>query len=141
MTSDGKGEAVGGITLMLKGGNASRIIEEVKARVELVNNNLPEGITIKPYLDRSVLVKKVIHTVAKNPREGGLIVIFVLLLMLGDWRARTDCRLGNTPGHVVCIFPDEHLRDYCNGNVARGNRLRAYRRCHGNYRGGIDTPG
>lgn len=87
MTSDGKGEAVGGITLMLKGGNASTIIEEIKGRVEQVNRNLPEGLVIKPYLDRSVLVKKVIHTVAKNLLEGGLIVILVLLLMLGDWRA------------------------------------------------------
>lgn len=87
MTSDGKGEAVGGITLMLKGGNASTIIEEIKRRVEQVNANLPEGLVIQPYLDRSVLVKKVIHTVAKNLIEGGLIVILVLLLMLGDWRA------------------------------------------------------
>ncbi len=87
MTKDGKGEAVGGITLMLKGGNASSIIKEIKERIEQVNNNLPEGVSIEPYLDRSVLVKKVIHTVSKNLVEGGLIVIFILLLMLGDWRA------------------------------------------------------
>jgi len=87
MTKDGKGEAVGGITLMLKGGNASSIIKEMKERIKQVNNNLPEGVSIEPYLDRSVLVKKVIHTVTKNLVEGGLIVIFILLLMLGDWRA------------------------------------------------------
>ena len=87
MTKDGKGEAVGGITLMLKGGNASKVIAEVKERMEQVQKNLPEGISIKPYLDRSVLVDKVIHTVSKNLIEGGLIVILVLILLLGNFRA------------------------------------------------------
>lgn len=87
MTKDGKGEAVGGITLMLKGGNASKVIAEVKERVKQIENNLPEGIEINPYLDRSILVKKVIHTVSKNLIEGGLIVVFILVLLLGNFRA------------------------------------------------------
>ncbi len=87
MTKDGKGEAVGGITLMLKGGNSSKVISEVKQRMEQIQKNLPEGVEINPYLDRSVLVKRVIDTVKTNLLEGGLIVIFVLVLLLGNLRA------------------------------------------------------
>jgi cobalt-zinc-cadmium resistance protein CzcA len=87
MTKDGKGEAVGGITLMLKGGNASQVIKEVKERIEQIRKNLPEGIDIVPYLDRSSLVNNVIKTVRTNLIEGGLIVIFILVLLLGNFRA------------------------------------------------------
>lgn len=87
MTKDGKGEAVGGITLMLKGGNASQVIKQVKDRIDKISKNLPEGIEINPYLDRAVLVQKVINTVATNLIEGGLIVIFLLVLLLGNFRA------------------------------------------------------
>ncbi len=58
MTMDGKGEVVGGITLMLKGGNSSQAITNVKERMKQVEKALPEGVVIYPYLDRSVLVGK-----------------------------------------------------------------------------------
>lgn len=87
MTMDGQGETVGGITLMLKGANSSEAIANVHDRIEEVKKSLPEGVEIYPYLDRSVLVGKAIHTVQKNLIEGGLIVIVVLILLLGDLRA------------------------------------------------------
>lgn len=87
MTMDGKGEVVGGITLMLKGANSSEAVENVQNRMELVQKALPEGLEVYPYLDRSVLVGKTINTVTKNLIEGGLIVIFVLVLFLGNFRA------------------------------------------------------
>lgn len=87
MTKNGQGECVGGITLMLKGANSSNVIKEVKKRVDKVQEMLPEGVYLKPYLDRSRLVKKTITTVSKNLIEGGLIVIFVLVLLLGNFRA------------------------------------------------------
>ncbi len=87
MTKNGKGEAVGGITLMLKGANSSKVIKEVKSRIEKVQTNLPEGISINPYLDRSELVKRTTNTVTKNLIEGGLIVIFILILLLGNYRS------------------------------------------------------
>lgn len=87
MTMDGKGEAVGGITLMLKGANSSQAIDNVHERVKEVQRALPKGVHLVPYLDRSVLVGKAINTVTKNLIEGGLIVIFVLLLLLGNFRA------------------------------------------------------
>lgn len=87
MTKNGKGEAVGGITLMLKGANSSAVTKRVEQRVEEVQKMLPEGVYIKPYLDRALLVDKTIGTVTKNLLEGGLIVIFVLILLLGNYRA------------------------------------------------------
>jgi cobalt-zinc-cadmium resistance protein CzcA len=87
MTMDGKGEVVGGISLMLKGSSSSEAIANVHDRVELIKKSLPEGVTLFPYLDRSVLVGKTISTVTKNLIEGGLIVIFVLVIFLGNFRA------------------------------------------------------
>ncbi len=87
MTKDGEGEAVGGITLMLKGANSSQVINEVKERVAQVQESLPEGVYIHPYLDRAALVKKTTNTLAKNLIEGGLIVIFILVLLLGNLRS------------------------------------------------------
>ncbi|WP_020526915.1 CusA/CzcA family heavy metal efflux RND transporter [Flexithrix dorotheae] len=86
MTKDGKGEVVGGITLMLKGENASEAIQNVKERIAQITKSLPEGIELNPYLDRAELVSKVIKTVQKNLIEGGLIVIFILVLLLGSFR-------------------------------------------------------
>ncbi|TNE30386.1 MAG: CusA/CzcA family heavy metal efflux RND transporter [Bacteroidetes bacterium] len=87
MTKDGKGETVGGITLMLKGENAYAVTEEVEKRVHNIQQTLPEGVTIVPYLDRADLVGRTIQTVSKNLIEGGLIVILVLIVLLGNWRA------------------------------------------------------
>ncbi len=87
MTMDGKGEVVGGITLMLKGANSSKTIENVQQRIQKIQKSLPEGIDIYPYLDRSKLVNRTIGTVSNNLLEGGLIVIFVLILLLGNWRS------------------------------------------------------
>ncbi len=87
MTKDGKGEAVGGITLMLKGANSDQVTGLVKERIRKVEKILPPGLEINPYLDRSLLIGKTIHTVTTNLIEGGLIVIFVLVLLLGNMRS------------------------------------------------------
>ncbi len=87
MTMDGKGEVVGGITLMLKGANSSEVLRNVEERMAQVAASLPEGVHIYPYLDRAKLIGKTIQTVERNLLEGGLIVIFVLLLLLGNFRA------------------------------------------------------
>lgn len=87
MTMDGKGEAVGGITLMLKGANTSETINNVKERISRIERILPEGLKIEPYLDRSRLIEKTTHTVRNNLMEGGLIVIFILILLLGSYRS------------------------------------------------------
>ncbi len=87
MTYDDQGEVVGAIVLMLKGANSSVVIKHVKERIEQIKTTLPEGVVIEPYLDRTKLVNNAISTVTKNLAEGALIVIFVLVLMLGNLRA------------------------------------------------------
>ncbi len=85
-TKDGKGEAVGGIVLMLKGANSNEVIQAVKERIKLIQKSLPEGIVLKPFLERSKLISSTIATVTENLSLGALIVVFVLVLFLGSIR-------------------------------------------------------
>ncbi len=85
-TKDGKGEAVGGIVMMLKGANSNDVINNVKERMLLIEKSLPQGIKIKPFLDRSKLIKHTTSTVAENLAFGALIVIFILVIFLGNLR-------------------------------------------------------
>lgn len=87
MTRNDEGEVVGAVVMMLKGANSSKVIENVKARMAQISKNLPEGVVIEPFLDRTKLVDNAIGTVTKNLAEGALIVIFVLVLLLGNFRA------------------------------------------------------
>jgi heavy metal efflux system protein len=87
MTRNGRGETVGGIVLMLKGASSEQTIRGVKARVADINRILPQGVYVQPFLDRTKLVDTATHTVAWNLAEGGLIVMLVLVLLLGNWRA------------------------------------------------------
>ncbi|MDP4799852.1 MAG: CusA/CzcA family heavy metal efflux RND transporter [Crocinitomicaceae bacterium] len=87
LTYNAEGEAVGGIVLMLKGANSSEVISLVKERVAQIERNLPEGVALEVYLDRTNLVNRAITTVSTNLIEGALIVIFVLVLLLGNLRA------------------------------------------------------
>lgn len=81
------GEVSGGIVMMIKNGNSSQIIKKVKDKIALIEKGLPEGITIEPFLDRTKMVNSSISTVSTNLIEGALIVIFVLVLFLGNIRA------------------------------------------------------
>ncbi|MHB1147784.1 MAG: CusA/CzcA family heavy metal efflux RND transporter [Lutibacter sp.] len=85
-TRNGEGEVVTGIVMMLKGANTSQVITDVKDKIEQIKSTLPEGVTIEPYLDRKKLVDNAISTVITNLTEGALIVIFVLILFLGNLR-------------------------------------------------------
>ncbi len=87
MTYSGQGEVVGGITLMLKGANFNEVINDVKERMVQIQKSLPEGLVIEQFVDRTELVGRAIGTVKKNLIEGALIVIFILVLLLGNFRA------------------------------------------------------
>lgn len=80
-------EAVGGVVMMLKNANAHEVIENVQERIQSIQKSLPKGITIEPFLNRSDLVGRAIGTVSRNLIEGALIVIFILVLLLGNLRA------------------------------------------------------
>lgn len=86
ITYNGQGEVVGGQTLMLKGENSYEVVNAVKDRIEEIKKSLPEGVVIEPYLDRSQLIERTIWTVTKNLIEGGLIVILILVILLGNFR-------------------------------------------------------
>lgn len=87
LTRNAEGEVVGGIVLMLKGANSNLVIKSVKEKIEQIEKSLPEGVAIEPFLDRSAFVGRAINTVKTNLLEGALIVIFVLVLFLGNIRS------------------------------------------------------
>lgn len=87
MYYNGLGEVSGAVVMMLKGGNSSDVIVQLKNRVAEIQKTLPKGVIIEPFLDRSKMVNNAIGTVEKNLIEGALIVVFVLVVFLGNFRA------------------------------------------------------
>ena len=87
VTRNGEGEVVAGITLMLKGENFQQVSKNVKERIAQIQKSLPEGVVIEPFIDRTQLVDRVTGTITRNLIEGGLIVVFILVLFLGNYRA------------------------------------------------------
>lgn len=86
ITYNAMGEVVGGQVLMMKGENSYDVVDAIKIRIEDIKKSLPEGIAIEPYVDRSDLIGRAIRTVTTNLIEGGLIVILILVLLLGNLR-------------------------------------------------------
>ncbi|WP_262965498.1 efflux RND transporter permease subunit [Methylobacter psychrophilus] len=89
VVKNGYTESVGGIVMMLRGGNAKEVVSRIKERVQQINDQhmLPDGLKIIPYYDRSVLVDASLHTVTKVLLEGIALVVVTLLLFLGDIRS------------------------------------------------------
>jgi len=81
------GEVAGAIVMMLKGGNSKQVIADIKTKIATIQETLPEGVVIESFLDRTKMVDNAIGTVSKNLLEGALIVIFILILFLGNLRA------------------------------------------------------
>ena len=87
VTKDGIGEAVQGLVLGLRGANARVVVEGVRAKLEDLKPQLPPGVTIQVFYDRSSLVERAVGTVSKALLEAIALVLILLLLFLGDWRA------------------------------------------------------
>lgn len=87
VTRDGKGEVVIGIVMMLAGENSRTVAQRVDERVVALRQELPEGVEIDTFYDRTELVERTLHTVSKNLIEGALLVVVVLFVFLGDLRA------------------------------------------------------
>jgi cobalt-zinc-cadmium resistance protein CzcA len=87
MTYNGKVDAVGGIVMMLKGANSNEVVQRIKDKMLIIQKSLPDDVIVEPFIDRSTFVNRAISTVEKNLIEGALIVIFVLVLFLGNLRA------------------------------------------------------
>lgn len=87
ITYNDEGEVAGAVVMMIKGENSSRVIKDVKEKIVQIKKTLPEGVELEPFLDRTKMVNSAINTVSKNLLEGALIIIFVLVLFLGNMRA------------------------------------------------------
>ncbi len=87
ITGNGEGEKVLGQVMMLKGASSKDVIDAVNERVAEISANLPEGVYINAFLDRSELISKTTFTITENLVLGFLIVIFVVVLLLGNWRS------------------------------------------------------
>src|SRR3989338_6322989 len=102
---DGKKEGVSGIVMMIRGGSGKEIGSKVKERVKEINENkiLPDDIQIKPFYDRTELVEKCLATVTKALAEGGILVVIILFLFLGNARSALIVAL-NLPIAVLVTF-------------------------------------
>jgi heavy metal efflux system protein len=87
VTYNGEKEVVGGIVMMLKGSNSAAVVERVKAKMKTIQKSLPADVEVEAFLDRTDLVARAVNTVKTNLIEGALIVVFVLVLFLGNLRA------------------------------------------------------
>ncbi|MBK8551237.1 MAG: efflux RND transporter permease subunit [Ignavibacteria bacterium] len=87
VTQDGNGEVVAGIVMMLKGANSREVAQRVHEKIEDIKPSLPAGVTIDEFYNRENLIDNTIKTVETNLIEGGIIVIFVFVLLLGNLRA------------------------------------------------------
>ena len=87
VTADGKGEAVQGLVLSLRGSDASAIVKAVRARLETLRPSLPEGVTLKAFYDRSDLIQRAVGTVRSALMEATILVVVLLLAFLGNLRA------------------------------------------------------
>lgn len=82
-----QGEVAGAVVMMLKGENSNKVIANIKSKVKEIEKRLPEGVVIEPFLDRTKMVDNAISTVEKNLIEGAAIVILVLVIFMGNFRA------------------------------------------------------
>ena len=87
VTRDARGEAVTGLVMMLIGENSREVVGRVQERITEIEKTLPHGVRLEIIYDRSALIGRTLHTVIKNLFEGGALVILVLLVMLGSFRA------------------------------------------------------
>lgn len=87
ITGNGEGEKVMGQIMMIKGGESDKVINAIHERIEEIAPSLPEGVYINAFLDRSELIQRTTRTIAENLILGILIVIFVVVLLLGNFRS------------------------------------------------------
>jgi len=87
VTRDGRGEAVAGMVILLKGENAKLVVEGVKKTIPRIQAGLPDDVRIVPFYDRTALIRSCIRTVATALFQGGFLVVLVLFLFLGSLRA------------------------------------------------------
>jgi cobalt-zinc-cadmium resistance protein CzcA len=104
VTQEGKKEAVNGVVMMLLGANSKRVVADVAERVKEIQSELPAGVKIDVIYDRADFVGRTLTTVAKNLGEGVLVVLLVLLLFLGSFRAALAVVIGVPAAMSIAVF-------------------------------------
>ena len=87
VTKDGQAEAVQGLVLGLRGANARDVIKAVQAKFDELAPTLPAGVELRPFYNRGDLVDRAIGTVSRSLIEAAVLVVVLLILFLGNWRA------------------------------------------------------
>ncbi len=87
VTKNGKGEAVQGLVIALRGSDASQVVAGVKQRLEEIEPSLPQGMKVDVFYDRSDLISRAVGTVESALVEATILVVILLILFLGDFRA------------------------------------------------------
>jgi len=87
VTKDGRGEAVAGMAIMLRGSNSKEVVDRVRAAIPQIQKTLPPGVRITSFYDRTDLIQACIRTVSRAIAEGAILIIAILFLILWDLRA------------------------------------------------------
>jgi len=104
VTTDGRGETVEGLVLGLRGANARQLVSDVRARLDELKPWLPQSVSINVFYDRSRLVDRAVGTVIRALGEATVLVIVLLLLFLGSWRASLVIALSLPLAIVVALI-------------------------------------
>jgi cobalt-zinc-cadmium resistance protein CzcA len=104
VTADGRGETVEGLVLGLRGANAGQLIRDVRARLAELQPSLPKSVSINVFYDRSRLVNRAVGTVVRALGEATVLVIVLLLLFLGNWRASLVIALSLPLAIVIALI-------------------------------------
>ncbi len=104
VTTDGKGETVEGLVLGLRGANAGQLVRDVRARLEELKPSLPASVSINVFYDRSRLVNRAVGTVVRALGEATVLVVVLLLLFLGNWRASLVIALSLPLAIVIALL-------------------------------------
>ncbi|MFT9094362.1 MAG: CusA/CzcA family heavy metal efflux RND transporter, partial [Gluconobacter cerinus] len=102
-TRDGSGEIVLGAVMMQDGASSNAVLAKVNAALPVIRKSLPAGVTLDPYYQRSTLTSETIATVKENLLIGAALVLFVLIVVLGDWRASLVIASA-IPAALLCAF-------------------------------------
>ncbi len=86
VSKDGKGETVAGMVIMLRGANSKFVVDSVKKAIPAIQASLPKDVTLTPFYDRTSLIQACIKTVSDALMQGGVFVVLVLFMFLGNAR-------------------------------------------------------
>jgi len=104
VSADGHGETVEGLVIALRGADARKVVTGVKARLAELQHSLPPGMTINVFYDRSDLIARAVGTVEEALLEATILVVVLLVVFLGDWRAAAIVATTLPMAALICFI-------------------------------------